>query len=193
MTEYKATPGRIRKLRRSEAATLMGFYLALDSETRRSRFHGAVGDDFLRRHVLSLVASGIAFGCFVDGRLVGVGELFTGRGSSRAIGEAAFVVEPALRRQGIAGRLTVAVLRAAANRGCRSVKIVSLRTNWAMRKIAANTAAALCISCDEIEGTIAVPPPTPLSLFRESAADLEATLSAAATALLRPLAPGRRA
>lgn len=195
MTEHSSLGGRIRKLRASETAALTAFYLALDPETRRSRFHGAVGDDFLHRHVATLAAHGLAFGYFDGDRLVGVGELFPGRGYGASTGEAAFVVLAQMRRRGIAGRLMVTVLRAAANRRCRSVRIVSLRNNWAMRKIAANTAAALSITCDELEGTIAVPTPTPLSVFREAAADVEAAISAAAVTFAagwRPFALGRR-
>ncbi|WP_075215152.1 GNAT family N-acetyltransferase [Mongoliimonas terrestris] len=181
MSDRLRFAGRLRKLQSRDAALLEGFFLSLDAETRQSRFHGAVNDGFLRRHAAMLIGEAVVYGLFLDDALVGVGELVlpTDRATGKA--EAAFVVLPSARRRGIAGRLLNAVLRSAANRRCRSLMIISLRDNWAMRKLAARTAARLSIAFDVLEAEIAVPAPTALSFFRETMADMSDTMVSLAT------------
>lgn len=181
MSDRLRFAGRLRKLQGRDADLLEAFFLALDPETRQSRFHGAVNDAFLRRHTAMLIAEAVVYGLFVDDVLVGVGELLLPADRVNGKAEAAFVVVPSARRRGIAGRLLNAVLRSAANRRCRSLMIISLRDNWAMRRLAARTAARLSIAFDVLEAEIEVPAPTALSFFRETMADMSDTMVSLAT------------
>ncbi|WP_181706571.1 GNAT family N-acetyltransferase [Chthonobacter rhizosphaerae] len=176
MSEHHRFAGRLRKLQKPDADLLRTFYLGLDAETRRSRFHAAVADDFVARHAAMLIADAVVYGFFLGDALVGVGELMLPQDRSGGLAEAAFVVAPQARRRGIATRLMSAVLRSAANRRCRTLSIVSLRDNWAMRKIASNLSARLSIAFDALEAEIAVPAPTALSVLREAMADVSDTL-----------------
>jgi GNAT superfamily N-acetyltransferase len=92
------------------------------------------------------------------------------------VAEAAFVVDPALRNRGLGTALLEATVLAARNRGHRAIRVICLRDNWPMRRLAQKAEAGLMLTFDEMHGEIRTPAATPLSLMREAVGDaLDAT------------------
>ena len=70
------TDGVIRKLWIDRAGPYRDHLLRLDADSRRSRFGGAVSDEFIINYIeLSLGLDAVIHGFFVDGVLRGVAEL----------------------------------------------------------------------------------------------------------------------
>jgi GNAT superfamily N-acetyltransferase len=170
MSRFADANAVIRKLRPDEAATYREFLQRLDPPTRRDRFCSAISDAGIAAHVArTWTAPVLVHGCFVDGVLRGAAELELSDPGQGA--EAAFVVEPGFRNRGIATALLDVTVVAARNRACRSVRVVCLRHNWAMRRLAQKASAELLLSLDEIEGEIRAPMPTMVSWLREAFVD----------------------
>ena len=160
----------IRKLSADEAPLYRNFLLGLDAQSRRDRFFVHASDAYVMAHAdRTWDGNTLLHGCFVDGELRGVAELHLGAHGPAA--EAAFVVDPALRNQGIGTALLEATVLAARNRGYRCIRVACLRNNFAMRRLAQKAEAKLMLTFDEVHGEIVAPTPTPLSRLRETALD----------------------
>lgn len=160
----------IRKLRADEEPAYRNFLLSLDPQSRRNRFCGSVSDAYIVEHARrTWEANTLLHGCFVDGALRAISELHLEEDAPEA--EAAFVVDPALRNQGIGTALLDVTVLAARNRGYRCIKVICLRSNFAMRRLAQKAEARLMLTFDEVHGEIVAPTPTMLSWLRETVAD----------------------
>ena len=117
--------GLVRKLWPGEAEAYRDHLLRLDPESRRRRFSGAVGDDFIAQHARSIGEFGtVVYGFFLDGTLRGAAELRPAAPFAREA-EAAFSVEQPWQSHGVGTVLLEHVLLAARNRG-----IVEARGEW---------------------------------------------------------------
>ncbi len=155
----------IRKLTGKEEALYADFLLGLDRQLRRDRFHAGVSDDFVRDHAKRLFASdAVIHAAFRNETMVGVTELCI---DSDNRGEAAFAVAKGHQGLGIGTALMEATILAARNRNLRSVKVMCLRSNLAMRKIAMRARAKFMIEVDEVAGEIRPAAPNVLSWMRE--------------------------
>src|SRR5215831_6349305 len=107
MYESLITGGTVRKLWVGEAELYRQHLPRLDAESRRSRFGGAVSDEFVRRYAEPSALNGvIIYGFFVDGVLRGAAEL---RLPEREA-EAALSVERAWQSRGVGTALLEHVL-----------------------------------------------------------------------------------
>lgn len=160
----------IRKLRPDESDLYRDFLLRLDPQTRRDRFCGGVSDAYLCQHAKRVLSSGpVVYGCFQDGQLCGVAELHAAAPGEPA--EAAFVVSRDLQHHGIGTALLDAIVLAARNRNHPIIRVMCLRSNEAMQKLAQKADALLVLTYDEAAGEIHAPRPTALSWLREAFVD----------------------
>jgi GNAT superfamily N-acetyltransferase len=170
-------PVTLRRLRRSEMSLFEAHLLRLDADCRRLRFGQAVRDEFLRAYARRKPERGtIIEGAFVDGVLRGVAELRPMALGSRAA-EAAVSVEPAFRRRGIGRQLMERLTLRARNHGIRTVVLICLPENVAMRRLAASLGGTVSFAPGEVTYTIPEPAPTVFSLARETMADLSDRLT----------------
>jgi GNAT superfamily N-acetyltransferase len=164
--------GLIRKLWIGEAELYRDHLLRLDGGSRRSRFAGAVSDDFVRHY--AELASGIdavIHGFFVDGTLRGAAELrVIGTPISREA-EAAFSIEKRWQSHGVGSMLLERTLLAARNRGLKFLHMACLADNKRMQQLACKYDAELSFDFGSVVGEVAAARPTPLSLAREILAD----------------------
>jgi GNAT superfamily N-acetyltransferase len=164
--------GVIRKLWIGEAALYRDHLLRLDTASRRSRFGGAVADEFIRHYVDATFAlNAVVHGFFVDGALRGGAEL---RPLGPAFGreaEAAFSIETPWQSHGVGSILLDRTLLAARNRGIRRLHMACLADNRRMQELARKFAAELSFDFGSVVGEVAAARPTPLSVMREMVAD----------------------
>jgi GNAT superfamily N-acetyltransferase len=162
--------GVIRKLWVSETEKYRAHLLRLDPESRRSRFSGAVSDEFINNFVdLTSNLDAVLHGFFVDGALRGVGEL-------RSLGlkdeaEAAFSIEKDWQSFGVGSALLERTLLAARNRGIKLLHMTCLAHNKRMQQLARKFDAELSFDFGSVVGEVEAPFPTPLSMLREAFAD----------------------
>lgn len=178
-----------RRLWPSDIDTVRAFILRLDSETRANRFLAAVSDATALAYAeRALVTKGLVIGGFVDGILRGLGEL---RAAGRPapgyllapLAEAAFVVEPRFRREGLGSALFRRIVVAARSRGVGDLHMRCLNSNGPMRRLALRHGAELNPAGSETDGAIHLARPTPFSLWSQGVAeafDLGLALAAAA-------------
>ena len=172
MHEPLPAGGLIRKVWVGEANRYRDHLLRLDAASRRSRFAGAVSDDFVRDYAaLSLGVDAIIHGFFVDGALRGAAEL-------RPIGtpitreaEAAFSIEKPWQSHGVGSELLERTLLAARNRGLKFLHMACLADNQRMQQLASKFDAELRFDFGSVVGEVAAPHPTPRSVAREIVAD----------------------
>ena len=164
--------GVIRKLWVGEAAKYREHLLRLDPDSRRSRFGGAVADDFVRRYVeLSIALEAVVHGFFIDGEMHGAAVL-------RPLGlpfprqaEAAISVEKDWQSHGVGSALLRHTLLTARNRGFRLLHMACLAENRRMQQLARKFDAELSFDFGSVIGEVEASRPTPLSLMREMMAD----------------------
>jgi GNAT superfamily N-acetyltransferase len=162
--------GIIRKIWIGEAELYRDHLLRLDTDSRHSRFAGAVADDFIRNYAdLSFGIDAVIHGFFVDGRLRGAAEL-------RPIGlareaEAAFSIEKPWQSHGVGSALLERTLLAARNRGVKFLHMACLADNQRMQQLARKFDAELSFDFGSVVGEVTTPRATPLSLMREILAD----------------------
>ncbi|MFK5597086.1 GNAT family N-acetyltransferase [Methylobacterium sp. WL30] len=177
LPEPKPAGHTIRRLRASDRAQILAYFLRLDPETRANRFMGSVGEAGIRAYAeRAVTADGLIFGAFVSGTLRGVAELRpSGPGATPLdLGrqaEAAFAVERAYRRRGIGGALFTRITEAARNRGVGDLHVRCLAMNGPMRRLAIRHGADLQASGTEAEAAVHLERPTPFSLWHESIAE----------------------
>jgi GNAT superfamily N-acetyltransferase len=164
--------GLIRKLWISEAEHYRDHLLRLDMESRRSRFAGAVSDQFLVDYAdLAFGVDAIIHGFFVDGTLRGAAELRPVGLAVRREGEAAFSIEKPWQSHGVGSMLLERTLLAARNRGLKFLHMACLADNKRMQQLARKYDAELSFDFGSVVGEVTTPRPTPLSLMREIIAD----------------------
>jgi len=164
--------GSIRKLWVAHAELYRDHLLRLDLESRRSRFAGAVSDQFLRDYAdIAFGIDAIIHGFFVDGTLRGAAELRSVGPAVRREGEAAFSIEKPWQSHGVGSMLLDRTLLAARNRGLKFLHMACLADNKRMQQLARKYGAELSFDFGSVVGEVAAPRPTPLSLLREIIAD----------------------
>jgi len=171
---HEALPqgGLIRKLWIGEADIYRDHLLRLDADSRRSRFAGAVSDEFVQGYAeLSFGIDAVIHGFFVDGTLRGAAELRPIGAPITREAEAAFSIEKAWQSHGVGSMLLERTLLAARNRGLKFLHMACLADNKRMQQLARKFDAELSFDFGGVVGEVAAPRPTPLSLMREILAD----------------------
>src|SRR5215470_216579 len=165
-----ADGGAIRKLWIGETEAFRDHLLRLDLDSRRSRFAGAVADDFIRNYAeMSFGLDSIIHGYFVDGVLRGAAELRPLGSEQEA--EAAFSIEKPWQSLGVGSALLARTLLAARNRGYKLLHMACLAENRRMQQLARKFDAELSFDFGSVIGEVETPHPTPMSVFREVMAD----------------------
>lgn len=163
--------GSIRKLWAADSPAFRDHLLRLDPATRRNRFGMAAGDEFISRYAeTSFTLDTLIHGVFVDGRLVGVGELRM-LGTSRTEAEAAFSVELDHQGHGFGSRLMKAVVLSARNRRIRRLYMNCLASNSQMQRLALKAGAELEYEGGDVVGLMVPETPSPASYLREAVGD----------------------
>ncbi|MEM8811420.1 MAG: GNAT family N-acetyltransferase [Pseudomonadota bacterium] len=170
----------IRRLWPFDQPAIRRHFQRLDEDSRRRRFAGAVGDEFVRTYAAAILrVDSLVYGAFVDGKLRGVAEMrgLLDRWPIRA--EAAFSVEAGWQDKGIGDGLFTRVLAAARNRGVKSITMVCLRENDRMKHLAAKHDAVLDYDMNEIEARLEPSWPSAYSLAEEFAGETRSLVQAA--------------
>jgi len=164
--------GVIRKLWIDRAGPYRDHLLRLDLESRRSRFGGAVSDEFIANYAeLSRTLDAVMHGFFVAGTLRGVAELRPlGKGFAHEA-EAAFSIEKPWQSHGVGGALLERTLLAARNRGIKLLHMACLANNKRMVDLAKKFDAELSFDFGSVIGEVEAAHPTPMSMWREVVAD----------------------
>jgi GNAT superfamily N-acetyltransferase len=172
MLEVLPASGSVRKLWIGEADKYREHLLRLDRDSRRSRFGGAVSDQFLRTYVeLSLGLDAVVHGYFVAGTVRGAAELRPLGPTFAHEAEAAISVEQLWQSHGIGSALLERTLLAARNRGYRMLHMACLADNRRMQQLARKFDAELTFDFGSVVGAVESARPTPLSVLREVMAD----------------------
>jgi RimJ/RimL family protein N-acetyltransferase len=173
MTSDPLPPGGlIRKLLPADHAAYREHLLRLDPQSRRSRFSGAVSDEFIRNYAaLSRNLDTVIHGFFVDGALRGVAELRPLGDAFAHEAEAAFSIERPWQSHGVGAALLRRTLLSARNRRIRLLYMACLAENKVMQKLARKFDAELKFDFGSVAAHVETPQPTAVSLMRESLAD----------------------
>ena len=172
MPEHLIDRATIRKISINEAPCYRAHLLRLDPESRRNRFGGTVSEAYIRAYARpSNLADAVIHGFFVDSVLRGVSEL---RPLPARAAEAALSVERDWQSRGVGTALLERTLRAAGNRGVKSLHIVCLAENRRMRQLARKFHADLKFSFGTVVGELEAPGAMPGSLMSELVADAPA-------------------
>jgi GNAT superfamily N-acetyltransferase len=127
----------ISKVTDEDLLAIREHLMRLDRETLYSRFGYIVTDDFLIQYVERAPDLGaIIFGCWVDGKVRGVGELRRFGLGQHHEAEAAFTVERPFRDRGIATALMAAIATEAVGIGVLDIFMCFAACNRRMRRIA---------------------------------------------------------
>ncbi len=160
-----------RKLRSYERNAYLGLLRTLRPDDRRMRFHSITSDEQLERHAAGLDFTRTIFlGAFIEGALVGVGEVAL-RSSQPDEAEIAVIVGAAFRSRGIGRTLTRRTLRIAQNRGARSVWMFCFPDNAPMQKIARGLHGQLSLHQGTLDARLELTPATRLTRLGESIED----------------------
>ena len=180
MDEARSSQVEIRRLWPADKESFRDHLLRLGSRSRHERFGGGMSDDFLVRYAENCFGKGdLVYGAFVDGKMVGAGELRSNRAiwSEQAPfgrdihAEAAFSVEEGYRRRGIGEKLFKRIRRAATNHGVETIEIVCLPENVGMQNLARKFSAHFTFEENWLTGSLTARPPTAFSLIREASGD----------------------
>jgi RimJ/RimL family protein N-acetyltransferase len=161
-----------RKLHMGDHDLFEAHLLALDPESRRTRFGMATTDAFLVQYAARCITlNAIIHGAFHGKTLIGVAEL-------RPIGdlfaeeaELAFSVAADWRNCGIGTNLFGRMLRSARNRGFGRLYMTCLRNNAPMRTLARKFTAEISLEFDESVALVSTPRRSIISLLREAIDD----------------------
>ena len=164
--------GLIRKLWATEADQYREHLLRLDLDSRRSRFGGAVADEFIANYVkVSACLDAVIHGFFVDGILRGAAELRPLGAIFAQEAEAALSIEKPWQSHGVGTALLDRTLLAARNRRIRLLHMACLAENRRMQQLALKFDAELSFDFGSVLGEVESAHPTPLSVMREIVAD----------------------
>jgi len=147
--------GFIRTLKASEQQLLHEHLLRLDPASRRDRFNGGIGDDFLKTYAGRCFRDGtIVIAYLQDGVVRGAAELHAPEQSLDAVPEIAFSVESRVRRQGVGSALFEQLLAEARRHDYTRLRITTGGQNQAMKALALKFGAHLSFRRGEATGTI---------------------------------------
>lgn len=179
MNEPLPDGGIIRKLWVGDTGAYRDHLLRLDTDSRHTRFSGAVSDEVIARHAASAAEVGVVVhGFFVDGTLRGAAELRRlGPVFSREA-EAAFSIEQPWQSHGVGTALLERTLLSARNRAIKSLHMHCLADNRRMQQLARKFEADLSFDFGSVIGEVEAPRFTALSLMREWMADGQGIASA---------------
>lgn len=159
----------LRKLHMGDHAAFEAHLLALDPDSRRTRFGMATTDAFIEQYASRCITlNAIIHGAFLGETLIGVaelrpiGDLFTGEA------EMAFSVAADWRNCGIGTSLFARTLRSARNRGFNRLYMTCLKYNAPMRSLARKFSAEIVIEIDESVALLEAPRRSIISLMREA-------------------------
>jgi GNAT superfamily N-acetyltransferase len=162
-----------RKLLPDEQSAFEAHLLALDPESRRSRFGMAANDSFLEQYAARcLTLNAIIHGAFLDDRMVGVAELRPLGVLFSGDAEIAFSVATEWRNCGIGTDLFARTLRSARNRGFSRLYMSCQRQNAPMRTLAKKFTAEILVDLGESVALVEAPRRTMISLLREAIDDV---------------------
>src|SRR4051794_34184386 len=143
----------IRPLTASHQCELEGLLVALDRDSRCSRFGYAASDAAMAAHSrTALQAASGTLGIFLDEKLAGAAEIY--RYGNTGAYEVSLVVERPLRKRGLGWNLLSSAMVWARDADADSVRLIFSRHNWPMRKLAARACAKLDLSLDELNAEI---------------------------------------
>ena len=180
MDEGNSSHVEIRRLWPPDKESFRDHLLRLDARSRHWRFGGGMSDEFLVHYAENCFGKGdLIYGAFVNGKMVGAGELRSNRAIWREQApfgrdihaEAAFSVEDGYRRRGIGERLFKRIRRAATNHGVETIEIVCLPDNVGMQSLAKKFKTQFTFEENALTGRLTAHRPTALSLMREASGD----------------------
>ena len=155
LTLNATTPATIARFGAEQAVLFLELMRSLDIPSRVSRFGHPASDASVETYVkAALSAAAFTAGAFVEGKLVGVVEVFDTRADATA--EVALAVHTDWRRRGFASALLDAAKRWAEASGVRVLWMVISPSNTPMRRLAQRAGASIDVACDEIYAEIAV-------------------------------------
>jgi GNAT superfamily N-acetyltransferase len=179
MRESLPGGGAVRKLWIGETDAYRDHLLRLDRDSRRTRFSGAVSDEFIARHAATATGLGVVVhGFFVDGTLRGAAELRRTGPMLSDEAEAAFSIEQEWQSNGVGTVLLERTLLSARNRGIKHLRMDCLADNRRMQQLARKFEAGLTFDFGGVVGKVAPPHSTPLSLMREAMTDIHGVSAA---------------
>ena len=186
-----------RKLSAVEVDLYEAHLKRLNAADRVSRFHAGVTDDAIARHCRKLRrATAWLFGTFIDGTLRAAAELHTEPQHWLDGAELAVSVEAPYQGQGLGRELVRRALTVAQNRNIPQVGMICLRGNYRIRRIATRFAGTLAVDDSDLTAGMALPGPSPQSVWQELLDD-EVALALGALAVwhqtLGALIPSRNA
>lgn len=164
-----------RKLHMGDHDAFEAHLLALDSDSRQTRFGMATTDTFIEQYAARCITlNAIIHGAFIDETLIGVaelrpiGDLFTGDV------EVAFSVAMQWRNCGIGTALFARTLRSARNRGFGRLYMTCVNNNAPMRALARKFSAEIIVEMDESVALVEAPRRSIISILREAIDDATA-------------------
>jgi GNAT superfamily N-acetyltransferase len=157
-----------RKLNATDHAAFEAHLLALDPDSRRSRFGMAATDAFLEQYAARCITlNAIIHGAFLGEELIGAAEMRPVGDFIAEEAEIAFSVRQDWRNCGIGSVLFARVLRSARNRGFVRLYMSCLKHNAPMRALARKFSAEIHVEFDEAVALVEPPRQTIISLLRE--------------------------
>lgn len=179
MRESLPGGGTVRKLWIGETDAYRDHLLRLDRDSRRTRFSGAVSNEFIARHAATATGLGVVVhGFFVDGTLRGAAELRRTGPMLSDEAEAAFSIEQEWQSNGVGTVLLERTLLSARNRGIKHLRMDCLADNRRMQQLARKFEAGLTFDFGGVVGKVAPLHSTPLSLMREAMTDIHGVSAA---------------
>jgi RimJ/RimL family protein N-acetyltransferase len=142
--------------------------LRLDKTTRIERFGRAVSAEWLSGYCDETdLIHGVVLGCWVDGLLVGVGELRRYSPPWSPVAEVALTLERAWQNHGLGALLARRLLLSARNRGMATLHMLTQASNQRMLHILRRSGARMRFAGDQVELELVLRPATAASLAEE--------------------------
>lgn len=186
MSEPLPGDGIVRKLWIGETDAYRDHLLRLDPDSRRTRFSGAVADEFIAKHAATASDFGVVVhGFFVEGTMRGAAELRPLGTLFKHEAEAAFSIEQDWQSHGIGTVLLERTLLSARNRGIKMLRMDCLAHNRRMQQLARKFEAEFTFDFGSVVGEVDPPRSTPLSMMREAITDANNVAAAMFEAQLR--------
>jgi RimJ/RimL family protein N-acetyltransferase len=158
----KHKTGLFRQLRPSDKERFRAHLLRLDQQSRRDRFNGPAGDDFLKAYADRSFASGATVvGYIVDGAVRGAAELHELGEHVPPTAEIAFSVEPSVQHRGVGARLFELLIENARWLGYSCLHVTTHPQNVAMKRLAQRFEADLRFEDGATVGLIQLDPRAP--------------------------------
>ncbi len=164
--------GHYRKLWHVEKRELYDHFMRLDNESRRMRFGGEVGPEYIAEYVSHALDKNCRIWGFFGprGNLRGTGELKR-FAEQQNCAEAAFTVETEYGGRGIGTELFSHVILSARNLGIQHLYLNCLSDNIVMQAIARKFNAELAFDRDDVQGDLIPPHRTPMTRIEEAIED----------------------